>query len=124
MESLDASSHIRRKKMEELKMELGQIGMRRGSASSITSTPTDIRHVDEWRMDLTAAEKRRLQQAEAKASAGYPKRPRFYLDEKLIKVIKVIRSMYFYYTANVLSVKNPDVCLRSKSKSNHWLSLH
>ena len=86
MESLDTSSHIRRKKMEELKMELGQIGMRRGSTSSITSTPADIRHVDEWRMDLTAAEKRRLQQAEAKASAEYHQRPRFYLDEKKIKV--------------------------------------
>ena len=86
MESLDTSSHIRRKKMEELKMELGQIGMRRGSTSSITSTPADIKHVDEWRMDLTAAEKRRLQQAEAKASAEYHQRPRFYLDEKKIKV--------------------------------------
>ena len=39
-----------------------------------------------WRMDLTAAEKRRLQQAEAKASAEYHQRPRFYLDEKKIKV--------------------------------------
>ena len=81
MESL-GSSHIRRKKMEELKVELGQIGMRRGSAGSITSTPADIKHVDEWRMDLTAAEKRRLQQAEAKKSAGHPARPRFYLDQK------------------------------------------
>ena len=28
------------------------------------------------------------------------------------------------HTANVLSVKNADVCLRSKSKSNHWLFIH
>ena len=68
-------------------MELGQIGMRRGSFGSITSTPADIKHVDEWRMDLTAAEKKRLQQAEAKASSGHQQRPRFYLDEKKIKVI-------------------------------------
>lgn len=96
MESLDTSSGIRRKKMKELKVELGQIGMRRGSAGSITSTPTDIRHVDEWRMDLTAAEKRRLQQAEAKASASQQHRPRFYLEQKKIKVI-----FYFgiYYVA-------------------------
>ena len=87
MESLDASSHIRRKKMKELKVELGQIGMRRGSAGSITSTPADIKHVDEWRMDLTAAEKRRLQQAEALASAPRQQRPRFYLEQKKIKVI-------------------------------------
>ena len=85
MESL-GSSHIRRKKMEELKVELGQIGMRRGSAGSITSTPADIKHVDEWRMDLTAAEKRRLQQAEAKEFSSQRNRPRFYLDEKKIKV--------------------------------------
>ena len=93
MESLDTSSHIRRKKMEELKMELGQIGMRRGSTSSITSTPADIKHVDEWRMDLTAAEKRRLQQAEAKASAEYHQRPRFYLDEKKIEVKSYINQV-------------------------------
>ena len=28
------------------------------------------------------------------------------------------------YTANVMSVKDADVFLRSKSKSNHWLFLH
>ena len=80
------SLDVRRKKMAELKKEFGQIGMRRGSFGSITSTPTDIKHVDEWRMDLTAAEKRRLQQAEAKTSAGHPPRPRFYLDQKKTKV--------------------------------------
>ena len=84
-------SHIRRKKMQELKVELGQIGMRRGSLGSVTSTPTDIRHVDEWRMDLTAAEKRRLQQAKEKASAIHQHRPRFYLDQKNTKV------MNFYF---------------------------
>ena len=80
------SLDLRRKKMTELRKQFSQIGMRRGSFGSITSTPTDIKHVDEWRMDLTAAEKKRLQQAEAKASAGRQQRPRFYLDQKKIKV--------------------------------------
>ena len=80
------SLDLRRKKMTELRKEFGQIGMRRGSFGSITSTPTDIKHVDEWRMDLTAAEERRRQQEEAKTSAGHQKRPRFFLDKKKTKV--------------------------------------
>ena len=83
----DVGTHIRRKKMAELKMELGQIGMRRGSFGSITSAPRNIKHVDEWRMDLTAAEKKLLEQAEAKASAGQGQRPHFYLQQNKIKVI-------------------------------------
>ena len=80
------SLDLRRKKMTELRKEFGQIGMRRGSFGSITSTPTDVKHVDEWRMDLTAAEKRRRQQEEANTSAGHQKRPRFFLDKKKTKV--------------------------------------
>ena len=79
------SSHIRRKKMDELKFELGQIGMRRGSVDSVS--PTDIRQVDEWTMDLTAAEKRRLQRAEATATKSHSQKPRFYLNETRVKVI-------------------------------------
>ena len=81
------SSHIRRKKMDELKFELGQIGMRRGSVDSVS--PTDIRHVDEWTMDLTAAEKRRLQKAEATTTKSYSQKPRFYLNETRVEVIIV-----------------------------------
>ena len=85
--SMDGGTHIRRKKMAELKMELGQIGMRRGSFGSITSAPRNIKHVDEWKMDLSAAEKKLLEQAEAKASAEHGQRPHFYLQQNTIKVI-------------------------------------
>ena len=71
--------------MHELKFELGQIGMRRGSVDSVS--PTDIRHVDEWTMDLTAAEKRRLQKAEATATNSHSQKPRFYLNETRVEVI-------------------------------------
>ena len=73
--------------MGELKFELGQIGMRRGSVDSVS--PTDIRQVDEWTMDLTAAEKRRLQKAEATATNSHSQKPRFYLNETRVEVIIV-----------------------------------
>ena len=71
--------------MDELKFELGQIGMRRGSVDSVS--PTDIRQVDEWTMDLTAAEKRRLQRAESTVTKSHSQKPRFYLNETRVKVI-------------------------------------
>ena len=73
--------------MDELKFELGQIGMRRGSVDSVS--PTDITQVDEWTMDLTAAEKRRLQKAEATATKSHSQKPHFYLNEARVKVIIV-----------------------------------
>ena len=77
--------------MDELKFELGQIGMRRGSVDSVS--PTDITQVDEWTMDLTAAEKRRLQKAEASATKSHSQRPRFYLHETTVEVILVVQSL-------------------------------
>ena len=90
--SADERTNVRRMKMAELKKEFGQIGMRRGSFGSITSTPSDIKQVDEWQMDLTAAEKQRLQELEAKASGNNKQRPRFYLDQMKTKVIELLYS--------------------------------